>query len=49
MCVTYGLMEKKMTELFKKQFSEFSENEKVTLADLLHIIVEEIVKEVCND
>lgn len=29
--------------------SEFSENEKVTLADLLHIIVEEIVREVCND
>lgn len=29
--------------------SEFSEDERTKLADLLHIIVEEIVKEVCND
>lgn len=29
--------------------SEFSEDERTKLADLLHIIVEEIVREVCND
>jgi len=29
--------------------SNFSEPEKSMLAELLHIIVEEIVKEVCND
>ncbi len=29
--------------------SDFSENEKQMLAELIHIIVKEIVREVCND